>query len=1041
MRKFLCLVLLNIGLLYSGLSAHAQTTVTGTVTGSDNNAPLSDVTVAVKGTQNFTKTNGAGVYSINTASGQVLVFSFVGYTTQEVTVGDATTYNVRLVQSQGQMGEVVVTAYGIRREKKSLGYSTQVVDGNQISQTRRENFINSLAGRVAGANITPTSGVPGASTQIVLRGATSIGGNNQPLIIVDGVIYDNQTLNQDNLTSTFANRNADYGNRGMDINPSDIESVTILKGPEATALYGADGASGAIVVTTRKGKSGRTSVTYDNSFRLEKLYRFPEIQREYTIGRNGIYDPGAVVNPFSVLGTAAGAGIPAAFGPKMPDTVTYDNPGNFFRTGFTQQHNLSLEGGSDISTLRFSANYTDQEGIVPNTAFNRLSLRLTGSTKLLNKINLSSSINYVNSTTDKASKGAGSYLLTLLTWPVTSDVRNYQQPDGTRVPLRNVVNGNYSLEYDNPLWDVYKNPQQDKVDRITGNVTLGVDVTKWLNLGAILGIDYYTQYGSLAIHPLSRFGFSTNGHYSIYTQTTRNINNVFKATVNKNFGDFTNSLVLGFSYEDNNTKVESQKGERFFERDFWGINNTDPLSKTALTQINQVRKVRWFANLVTGFKNVVYLSLAGSREGDSRFMSRSVDKSPYFNYGSGSLSFVFSDLPGVRAAMPWMELGKARISYATTGKGPRSPYIIDYSFATQPTTGGGYAYGVTGNNFDLVPEKTQNLEYGVEFRFFNNRLGIDVARYSLRSKNQILWARSSYGTGFVLKWFNGGLVENRGIEIQLTGTPIRKNNFTWQTIFNFDRNVGTVLEMPAELPTWYESDSWVFGNLRTQIYPGVPIGNMAANTFRRNNAGQVLISPTTGLPVRDEEFRNVGDRQPDFKLGWVNNITYKNFDLSFNLDFRKGGDVFNATEYFLYLTGYSTKTIDRETPRVIEGVLMDGLENTPNPTRNTIAITPMYNSDFFNTSTAIEEDFIENVNWLRLRDITLAYRIPLKSKTVKGLSVFVTGTDLFMITNYSGADPSVNANTASGIGYGAVGIDYGAISTPRGVNLGLRINL
>lgn len=1045
MRRFTRLLII-ICLCSFGTVWAQERPVSGTVVSRTNNDPLAGVTVTVKGTPRSTQTDAAGKFSISARNADVLQFSYVGYTTFEARVGESSNIAVRLEASARELE--VVTAYGIRREKKSLGYSTQVVDGDDIAQTRRENFINSLAGRVAGATVTATSGVPGASSQIILRGATSMGGNNQPLFIVDGVIYDNQTLNQESLIGGlsvgFANRNSDYGNRAMDINPADIESVTILKGPEATTLYGADGASGAIVITTKKGRAGKTSVTYDNSFRMEKLYRFPKVQKEYNIGRNGVYDPSAVVNPFSILGTASGAGVPAAFGPKIgPGETVYDNPDRFFQTGFTQQHNISVEGGSEVSSLRLSANYTDQEGIVPNTGFEKFSVRLGGSTKLLDKITLSTSLNYVNSTTDKASKGAGGYLLTILTWPVTSDVKNYIRPDGTRVPIRNVVNGNYSLEYDNPLWDVNKNPSQDKVDRLTGNVNIGVPITKWLNLGAILGLDYYTQYGFLATHPQSRFGYASNGFYSLYSQTTRNINNVFKATFTKRLGEVSNTLTVGFAHEDMKTKLEAQKGERFFEREFLSINNTDPLSRDARTTVTNIRKSRVFANLVTGYK-IFYLSLAATNEGDSRFMSKVVDKNPFFSYGAASMSMVFSDIEAVHSGVPWMNFAKGRISYATTGKGPYAAYQIDYRFTPQITTGGGYAYDVTGNNFDLEPEFTKTLEYGAELQFFNNRLGIDIAKYSVRSEKQLIAARASYGTGVVIKWFNGGLVENRGLEIQLTGKPIATRDITWQTIFNFDRNVGEVIEMPAGLPTYYDSDTWVFGNLRSQYFPGAKLGNMASNTLRRNNAGQVVISPTTGLPVRDDEFRTVGDRQPDFKLGWVNTLSIKNFDLSFNLDFRKGGDVFNATGYLLYLTGYSDRTLNREKSMVIDGVLLDGFENSATPTKNTIAVDPSINSDFFNTNTASEEDFVENVSWMRLRDITLAYNFPKRffgnQKAIKSASLFVTGTDIFMVTDYTGADPSVNANTAANRGFGGAGIDYGVISTPRGINFGCRLS-
>lgn len=1053
MRKFLKRLPVFYLLLFCRLATAQTINFSGTVLSAKDNAPLQGVTIQNRQSRRSATTDAAGHFIIQASKGNVLSVTYVGYTATQVTVQDSLAILVRLVEDASQLNNVTVTtAYGIRRSKKSLGYSTQVVDGDEVAQTRRENFVNGLAGRIAGATVTSSSGAPGSSSQIILRGATSIGGNNQPLFVVDGVPYDNQTLNQENLISssatgsvTYANRNSDYGNRAMDLNPEDIESYTVLKGPEATALYGSDGASGAIVITTRKGRAGATVLTYDNSFKAEEVYRFPKTQNEYTIGANGVYDPNATVNPFSILGTNASAGVSGAFGPKVaPGKQIYNNVKNFFKTGFTQQHNLNIEGGSDASTYRFSTNYLNQDGVIPNTGYDKLAFRLTGSTRF-KALRITSTINYVNSTTDKATKGAGGYMLNLLTWPVENDVTRYINPDGTKIPIRNV--SNYSYEYDNPFWDVTKNPSQDKLDRVTGNLNLGLDVTKWLNVGAILGLDYYGQTGTLGTHPLSRFGYTANGFYSLYEQSTRNFSNTFRATANKNIGSFTNTLTAGFYFEDNNNKIESQRGERFYERDFYGINNTDPLSRDAKTAINNTRKTRFFGNLVTGYKDIIFLSLAGTREGASTFMSRVVDKNPFFNYGSASLSFVLSDIPVIKENFTWLNLAKLRASYANTGKGPYAAYVIDYRFTNQITTGGGYAYDVTGNNFGLEPERSKNLELGLEFNAFKNRIRLDAAYYSTRSEKQLLPARSSYGTGYVIKWFNGGAVLNRGLEIQLGLTPFKTRNFTWDVLVNFDKNVGRVLSMPADLPTYYDSDTWVFGNLRSQYFAGAKTGNLAANAFRRNNAGQILISPTTGLPVKDNvNFITVGDRQPDFKTAVINTLTYKDLSLSFNLDFRKGGDVFNATEYYLYLTGYSTRTLNRETPVVIKGVLQDGLENSGKPTVNTIAITPLYNTSLYSSTTVVsEENFLENINWMRLRDVTLSYRLGKsilgRQKFIKTASVFFTGTDLLMITNYTGADPSVNANTAGNRGFGGAGIDFGSISTPRGFNLGCRIQL
>lgn len=1041
MRKILLFLLFPFSLVLCTKPLAAQ--VTGTVIGEVDNNPLRDVTVAVKGTRFATKTNEAGNFSTNAVRGQVLVFTYIGYIRQEVTVGDNDKLNIRMLQSKEQMGEVVVTAYGANRNKKELPYQAQTVKGDDIAQTQKDNWINGLAGRVAGANITPTSGTPGASTSIILRGAVSLGNSNQPLFIVDGVPIDNQTLNQENLIAAsnasgvgFANRNSDYGNRASDINPEDIELVTILKGPEASALYGSDGASGAIVITTKKGKSGKPGVTYDNSFRVEKVYLFPEIQKTYGRGANGIADPNATVNPFF-----AGAQF-AYFGPKYaPGTKLYDNVAAFFKTGFAQKHNINVEGGSDVSTYRLSVNYLDQEGVVPNTAFQRLTIRLGGTAKISPKLNITTSFNYANSTTDKASKGAGGYLLNLLNYPSDLDVKDYINPDGSRKLYRSSSTA-LSAEFDNPFWDVNKNTAQDKVDRLTGNFTVNLNPFKWLNMAAIIGLDFYGQTGYYVTHPQSRFGFATNGFISLYEQNTRNLNSVYRATAKKTFGKFSNSFTAGLSLDDNKTKIESQRGERFYEANFASVNNTDPLSRDARTTVLNDRKVRFFGNYVLGYENLLFLSFAGSREGTSKLVSRKVDKDPFYNFGSASMSFVFSDLNIIKD-MDWLSYGKARVSYGTTGKGPSLAYIIDNTFVSQITTGGGYAYNVTGNNYDLQPEFTETFEFGGELKFFKNRVSLDVTSYSLKSKDQIIPARISYGTGFVIKWLNGGIVENKGIEAILNLSAIKNKNFTWDITANFDRNRGKIIELPSGLPTYYDSDTWVYGNLRSQAYKGAAIGNLAGFSLARNANGEILINAATGLPISSGDFGVVADRQPDFRVGLINSFNYNNFSLSFNLDFRKGGDVFNGNEYYLFLTGLSTKSVNRERPVTISGVLNDGLQNTTTPTKSTLTVYPYYRSDFYGTSAATEADFIESVNWMRLRDATLAYRLPLsllkRQTLVKSASVFITGTDLFIVTNYTGADPSVNTNNASNRGVGGAGIDYGSLSTPRGLNAGIKV--
>lgn len=1042
MRKFaLSMKLLGLMLCFVfGSPAFAQEkTVSGTVLADDDGTPLVGVTITNATTNKKTQTNQAGYFSIAAEKGQKLAFTYVGYVAKEVIVADSKIISTRMVNSDKDLGNVVVTGYGNKQSKRSLSYQAPVVSGDEIAQAKRDNFINALAGRVPGLTVTSTSGTPGASAQIILRGATSISGNNSPLFVIDGVPMDNSVFNQqDNLTGAsnpngvgFANRNSDYTNRIADISPDDIEEITILKGPEAAALYGSDGASGAIIITTKKGAAGRMRVSYDNSFRVEQVYRYPQVQTVYNRGSNGIYNPEAysTIYGFKFFGPTYNVGSPL-----------YDNIKNFFKNGNSQQHNLSFESGNNEGSYRFSSSYLKTNGVVPNTSLERMTFRLTANTKLGKKINMFSSWSYSYANNIKSPKGAGTYYTNLITYPSDVDARNYANPDGTRTRLKS---GDNTAEFENPFWDVNKNSGQDKTDRLSGNFTFASDPYKWLNLATTFGLDHFTTEGYYMIHPYSRLGFYTNGFLSTYIQNYRNLNGTFKATFKKTIAKkINNTLFTGFYFEDSKRSVPSQAGEQFFERDFISIVNTAPLTRNASLLREQIRKVRAFANYSIGYNNMLYGSLSFVREGVSTLASKFYDKQPFFNYGSASGSFIFTELNGLKK-MKWLNYGKLRVSYATTGKAPYSAYRTDPQFAASTFTGGGYGLGVYASNPDLKPEFTKNFEIGGELKLFKNRISIDIAYYRLGTTDQLISNRLSYATTGVLKFINGGEVKNKGIEIQLKASVVKNKNFNWDVTVNFDKNKSTVVRLPADLPLYYNSDTWVFGAVRSEVSAGVSTGNLVGTGFQRNNNGDLIISTTTGLPLPTSTYINMGDRTPDFKMGIINTFTiYKDFSLSFNLDIRKGGIVFNGNEAMMMITGTSKNTLDRLQPRVIKGVLADGLQNTSTPTVNTISITPYYRNDYYDGAFA-EQDFTEDVNWLRMRDITLGYRLSDKllkrQKALKSAAVFVTVTDLFMITNYSGVDPNVNAVNPSTGGIGGMGIDYGSIANPRGINFGIKV--
>ncbi|MDQ0636567.1 ferric enterobactin receptor [Pedobacter sp. W3I1] len=1005
-----------------------QLTITGKVSSVDG--PIPGVSIRVKGSTIVSQSNSDGNYAIKALKTDVLIFSYVGYKSAERTVGTNTIINVNLSADASNLNEVVVTAYGIDRDVKSLGYSTPKVSGAEVAETQRNDFFGGLQGRVPGLSINSTNGNPGASAQIVLRGFVSISGDNNALIVVDGVPINNSTLNQTReLVSGAANRDQDYSNRGMDINPNDIESYVIMKGPEATALYGSAGASGAILITTKKGKAGRGSINYNNSFRVEQLNKFPEIQTKYNSGlSNGVYDGGS--SNF--------------FGPAfLPSTPLYDNIHNFFETGFTQKHNLSFEGGTEQFSYRWSNEYTDTKGTIPTTGYTRFSSRVTAVGTISPVLKLTTTFNYINSNNDKANKGANGSLLQLMRFSSAYDVQNYQDVNGNRILHLASI---YS-EFDNPLWDVVKNVNNDKVNRLIANTNVELKPTKWLRINGIIGADISNTKGLSVYHAQSYRGSGsaaapTGGTVMTYDQLTKVFNGSLTASAKHKVGDFNNTYVIGATFNNYNSTTDSQRGTNMYDPNFYSINNTLPTTQRTLTYVNRYRTIGAFAQAILGYKTLLYLTLSGRVDGASRLMPNN----PYFAYPSASLAFNFTDLASVKTALPWLDNGKLRASYALTGKEPWREYSTGTNYEAKRFTGGGYAYSYYGGNPDLKPEVSENFEIGTEMQFLKNRIGLDFNYYNLLSKDQIINPRLSYGTGFVLEMMNGGTVRNRGIEVQLTGNPIKGKDFNWNTTLNFTRNRGVVLSLANELPELYESDTWVVGEIRSAVHPGYSTGAISGTRFDRNNRGDILINTSSGLPTSsDTQYYPIGDRNPKFTLGFVNRFSYKGFNLSFLWDLRYGGDVVNGTEYDSYRKGISLKTLDREVPRVIKGVLADGLQNTANPTVNTIAVTPFYASNYYSLNVSPEMFVERNIKTLRLRDVTLAYDFPpslvKRIGFIQSFGAFFTLTDSILITNYSGGDPESNANSPGVGGIGGYGIDYGNVGKPIGFNVGFRVKL
>ena len=1010
----------------------AQTTIKGKVTGPANE-PLANVNVGVDKTSIATQTNQKGEFTIPASKGQTLVVSFIGYITKEVKVSGQDNLIIKISRDDNTLEGVVITALDIKRNPRELGYSVQKVDGDDIQETQRENFINSLQGRVAGLTINPTSGAAGASSSIVLRGFNSLSMSNQPLFVVDGVVMDNQSVDENSdggrgigLASDRPNRNSDYQNRIADINPSDIESVTVLKGPEATALYGSQASSGAILISTKKAKTAKLQMQYDNSVRVQRLTRFPDTFDKYTNGTNGV-----PTNTFRY------------FGPEYaPQTQIYDNIKLFFRDGISQTHNIGMDFGVKNSFFRVSGSTFNQQGVIPNNDFKRLNFRISNTTKIGKYIEVSPSLALIKSENEKVLRSAGGYLLSLLIWPNQNLILNYEDPvTGDKLPL---FNSNPNSDYDNPFFNVSKNRARDQTMRTTASLGVNINPTDWLSIQGRFGYDTYNMDGYMLYHPQSYYlSAALRGTLDNFWRKYSGYNHTITAVAKKKVGNFNFRGMVGTMWQDYQTQMFAVTGNTLTSPTNFDSSNTAPNSRVRLLrnyfgeynkQIS--RQIAVFGEAAVSYKNMIFMNYT------HRFESASTlpKKNRNYDYPGGSLSMILSDIIKPIKRSDVLTYWKLRTSLASTAR-LNTPYSTQSVFVNNFASGNGFSYGFTNANPELAPERQSTYEVGTEIRLFGNKVNLEGTYYNTLNKGQIIENfRLSYGTGFVLNTQNAASTRNRGVEVTLGAAIFNKPKFGWNIQVNFNKMWNKVIDMPKNVAEYYIADTWLYGNARGGLIFGGPTTSITAYGYERNSKGDILINPVNGLPVIDPRFLIRGDRNPDYTMGINNNFRFNKFRLSFLWDVKVGGDIFNGTNRFLTSAGRTSFTEDRFKPRVVKGVLKDGFQET-NPTPNSIVIVPALNDAYY--SNMPEEDFIEkDVNWLRLRDLTLTYgfsKKPFMDHTwIKTLDLFMTLNDLILITNYTGADPAVSGNSAGSRGVGGFGFDYGTMPAAISVNFGLR---
>lgn len=1024
-------------------------TVAGTVTDAAGE-PIIGASIVVKGTSRGTVSDADGYFTLSAPQGTTLEVSCIGFEKKTIKVPASGKVSVMLNEDSRSLGDVVVTAMGIKKERKALGYSVTDMKADELMKNKNTNVINSLAGKVPGVNITQSSGAAGAGANIVIRGANSTaeGRSNQPLFVVDGIIYDNSTSVVGNSGTDGMTRNATtFSNRVMDINPEDIADISVLKGAAAAALYGSRAADGAIIITTKKGAEGSVKVDYSGKVSASFATKLPEAQKQF--GR-GAYSDNGVFNDLTYN----------SWGKAYDGSETlYDNIGDFFRTGAVFDNNVSISGGSKNQSFFLSLSNFDQQGIVRKTGYDKTTVRFNGEQKY-GKLTVSANVTYSISKTDKTLTSSGLWnsggigtMTALYSWPLQENMSHYLNDDGTKYRL---FDGVWELANDmeNPYWIINKDKMYDKTHRFTGALSGNYKLTDWWNVTARFGYDNYTTDAYTYIAPgsvvrkLYQNGRLSKSDYRYEYWSTNVMTNLHKT-----FGDFDLGLMLG-------TTAEST--ERL-NQTHWGYNFTTPgtVSFTNIASSNKFfddatskkRLVGVYGEARAAYKNLAYLTFTGRNDWSSTLP---LDNRSYF-YSSASGALVFTELLPKNDILSF---GKVRASWAQVGK-DADPYAT-LTYLESPIIYGGFT-GVgnvyTKGNSILKPEIQTAWEIGTELRFLNGRLGLDWTYYHSSTKNQIASPRLSNAGGYIMMSINSGSVINEGMEVSLTGKPFDGKDFKWESTLNFSYNKGRLGDFLDGVGMFYPTDAQ-FGSVKSASVPnGGKFMALVGTRFETEHdadgneikGGKYLIDPTTGLyKIHSGSNDVVGNREPKLIGGWNNTFTYKNLSLSFLLDFRIGGDVFNGTEQFMVSNGLSKlTTLNNRQSVTVEGI--NATTGEPYSATYEAGKTYTFGTTTYSGEAMIQNywsnyadnsyNFIQSVNWLKLRSLSLSYDftslLP-SHNIIKRLSANITGQNLLTWTNYKGMDPEVCTAGGTG-GSGATGIDYCSVPSVRTVTFGVNI--
>jgi len=1099
MRK-IC-VFLGVLLLAFAMASAQTRPITGKVV-DKNGQPVAGASVVIKGSTTGTATDDAGVFKLSIKNGDVLVISAMEYGTQEIKAGTKNAFMITLNKEDAQLSEVVVTALGIKREKRELGMATQTVGGDQLNKYGSGNTLNEMGGKVAGLTVINSSGDPGAGTFFRMRGATSItAGSNQPLIVIDGIPIDNSVNNFDPTNAGFqasgANGDLTGGstptNRGLDINPNDIESINVLKGPAAAALYGMQGANGAVIVTTKKGNGRRgTSVTFSSTNSIDKVSNLPPLQNQYAQGSNGVY-----LGPSTGASTSWGPAIDTLYwdgntnykwdkhgnivgksSPSAKIPVTPYDRYSFFQTGFTSNNSIALSGNTDKSNYRLSLGNLYQTGIIPTSKYSKTTVSLSGESKITDRLHASASINYISSWNNKVQQGSNvsGIMLGLVRTPATFDNSNgygskavdnplaYSFADGTQ---RNYRGGG---GYDNPYWVVNEDPTRSDLNRVYGSVQADYKLLDWMSLTYRLGGDVYTQSDKQAYNIGSNA--AAGGAIYLIDYINSQYNSDFMVNMHKSLGkDWDGTLVLGNNFFSQTQNTRYAAGTGLGVPGFLDISN----ATSFLASEAEVRKstMAFYGQAEVNYKRMLYLTLTGREEKASTLP---VNANTFF-YPSASLSWIFTELPGMKNNKV-LSFGKLRASYANVANIP-----LAHSLTTPFSTGtfkDGWTTGInfpisgvpgyqissqisTVGNPNLKPENTYSYELGTDLTFFQGKIGLNATAYYSKSKDVIFPVNIPYSTGFAGENLNAAVLTNKGLELTLTTTPVKTRDLSWDLTFNWSRNINKVVSLYPGVNQYFMGG---FGGAEAgvDLIPGQPFGVIYGATTPHvdlNNLKSPLLinddktDPGYGQPLAGGLGPNlvIGNPNPDWIGSVINSLSYKSFTLGFQIDVKHGGQIWNGTRGALINKGTAGLTANRGSKTVFQGLLghldvngnvvhydAGGNEVAGPGSANTVSSTlsQYYYQNIANSFTAGQEVDVENAGYTRLRQVSLTYQFPhtLFGKTsFSNMSITVFANNLILWTKYDGVDPDSNLSGPSNL----QGLDY--FNNPGTKTYGVRLNL